>query len=226
MKIIKRNQLTILVLSLMLVTAGYLNYTTKSEEIETSAEAVSINEVNVAGIGDAKLVNSNDIVENTIQEAKITEEEQENLVENTENDITTNNTEETNEVKNETITTNALASNNNQYFANSRLEREKMYSQMVENYQRILENTSISNEQKAIAQNEIDKISKTKNAIMISENLIKTKGIEDCVIFINEKNINVIVKKDELLQEDIAQIQNIISRELEADLENIHIMNK
>ena len=61
---------------------------------------------------------------------------------------------------------------------------------------------------------------------MIAENLIKTKGIEDLVIFINKESINVIVKGDELEKEEIAQIQNIVTRELEADIANVHIMNK
>lgn len=222
MKIIKRNQLTILILALMLVTAGYLNYTSKRGDLEASAEAVTINEVNVAGIGDAKLVNSNDIVENVIQEAKIVEE---NIIENKEDSVSQDNIQEAEQTKKQSVETNSKPVDN-QYFVNSRLEREKMYSQMLENYQRILENTSISNEQKAIAQQEIDKITKNKNAIMISENLIKTKGIEECIIFINEKNINVIVKKEEIKSEDIAQIQNIIARELESSIENIHITNK
>ena len=61
---------------------------------------------------------------------------------------------------------------------------------------------------------------------MIAENLIKTKGIEDLVIFVNEESINVIVKGDALEKEEIAQIQNIVTRELEANIENVHIMNK
>ena len=38
MKIIKRNQLIILVMSLMLITAGYLNFTSDNSAIGTVAE--------------------------------------------------------------------------------------------------------------------------------------------------------------------------------------------
>lgn len=61
---------------------------------------------------------------------------------------------------------------------------------------------------------------------MICDNLIKTKGISDVVIFVNDKSINVIVKADTLEQDTIAQIQNIIAREMNAEIENIHISNK
>ena len=58
---------------------------------------------------------------------------------------------------------------------------------------------------------EIKNINDTKNRIMICENLIKTKGIEDSVMFVNGDSISIIVKTDKIEQEQIAQIQNIIS---------------
>lgn len=225
MKIIKKNQLTILVIALMLVTAGYLNYTSYNGETElTSSTNIVSKEENVAGIGDAKLVNSQDITENVVnnlQTEDIGETEKENLI----ND-TTNNTIENNKTDTENTVTTSSNTNTDEYFVKSRLDREKMYSQMIESYQKILESSLISEEQKAVSQQEINNINKTKNAIMIAENLIKTKGFEECIIFINDKSINIIVKDDEVTPEEIAQIQNIVSRELGSDIENIHITNK
>ena len=62
----------------------------------------------------------------------------------------------------------------------------------------------------------------------LHQKLLKLKVLnwDDTVIFINGKSINIIVKGDDLDKEEIAQIQNIVTRELEADIENIHIMNK
>ena len=71
---------------------------------------------------------------------------------------------------------------------------------------------------------EITKINEQKNALMITENLIKTKGFEDLIIFINDDSINVIIKKEKLSKEDTAQIQSIIAREMNAKIANIHIM--
>ena len=61
---------------------------------------------------------------------------------------------------------------------------------------------------------------------MIAENLIKTKGFQDVVIFVNGQSISVILQGDELKQEEIAQVQNIVAREMKAEIENIHISNK
>lgn len=227
MKIIKKNQLTILIVALMLVTAGYLNYTSYyGETTETLSNDIVIDNENLAGIGDAKLVNSSDLVENEIDNIQEDAKEIDNTEQDLTNETSNSNTEtKTIDTENDAITTSNNISDN-EYFVKSRLDRETMYSQMIESYQKILESSSISNEQKEISQNEINNINKIKNAIMISENLIKTKGFEECILFVNDKSINVIVKKNDLTTEDIAQIQNIISRELGANIEDIHLTNK
>ena len=112
------------------------------------------------------------------------------------------------------------------YFTNSKLERENIYSQTLETYQEIYNNTNSSSEQKSLAIEEISKINKQRNAIMIAENLCIAKGFEDIVIFANASNVSVIVKAEKLEPEQIAQIQNIVSRELEVGAENINISTK
>ena len=61
---------------------------------------------------------------------------------------------------------------------------------------------------------------------MIAENLIKNKGFKDVVIFVNNDSISVVVRAEKLQESDIAQIQSIVKRELNAKVENIHISNK
>ena len=101
-----------------------------------------------------------------------------------------------------------------------------MYYKIIESYQKILENETNEETQKIIKQTEIKNINDIKNKIMICENLIKTKEIEDLIIFVNDKSISVVVRKDKLEQEQIAQIQNIIAREMNTEITNIHISNK
>lgn len=216
MKIIKKNQLTILVLALMLVTAGYLNYNS-NQTVTTEGE--------IASIGDATLVSSNSVIsENTSNANNISNTtngivSNSNLVDNT---VSTNNTSD-----NTTVATNSEAATKNEdYYTFSRLERDTMYSEMLESYQKILDSTTTSSKQKEEAQKEITIINNTKNAIMITENLIKTKGFEDCIVFSNDDSVNAVIKKEKLTKEDTAQIQSIIAREMNSKLENIHIMTK
>lgn len=212
MKIIKKNQLTILVLALMFITAGYLNY---NESIQTSTE--------IGEIGDATFVSSNLSNSSINQVNNTTKNEAENNNINNDNLNEVASSISTNE---DSVQTNSEASDTKEYFSSSRLERDTMYSQMLESYQKILDSTTTNEKQKSAAQEEIDKINKNKNAIMISENLIKTKGFEDVIIFQNDDSISLVIDKKELNKEDIAQVQSIIAREMGAKIEDIHIMNK
>ena len=69
MKILKRNQIIISVLALMLITVGYMSYTSNMHNVvETGA---LMDSEKMAGIGDAKLVNSNSTVDdNSVQNAQ------------------------------------------------------------------------------------------------------------------------------------------------------------
>ncbi len=206
MKVLKRNQLIILVISLMLVTAGYLNFTSTNEKME--------NKDVVAELGDATLVSNNNVVN---------ESQGENKEEKKQND---NESEVINE--NETIGENEAVETNQEdtYFTTSRLERENIYSQMLESYQEIYNNVNSTVEQKNLAIEDISKINEKRNAIMIAENLVKAKGFKDIVIFANANNVSVIIKAEKLEPEQIAQIQNIVSRELEVGAEAISISTK
>lgn len=225
-QILKKNQIIISVIAIMLIAAGYMNYT--SNEKQALETAVLTDSEKYAGIGDATLVSANvadnsDVVNNNegqnIADDSVKKEEIKSNEQNTE---TTENA-----VQNEINTsTTVTETSGDQYFAELRLERDKMYSQMLESYQKILSNSQIPETQKEISENEIKKINDTRNAIMIAENLIKNKGFQDLIIFINGDSISIIVKAKELKEEQIAQIQNIISRELKGEIENIHISNK
>lgn len=200
--ILKKNQIIISAIAIMLIAAGYMSYTTNTKNsLQTAALADT---EQYAELGDATLVSAN-----------ITQDESQN-VENEELDE--------NSIVNYINTSSSVSEN--QYFVESRLERDKMYSQMLESYQNILSNNQISDAQKEISENEIKNINNTRNSIMITENLIKNKGFEDLVIFVNGDSINIIIKTKELSEEQIAQIQNIVSRELNGDIENIHISCK
>lgn len=101
-----------------------------------------------------------------------------------------------------------------------------MYSQMLETYEKVLNSSNSLETQRQSATQEIQKINDTKNSIMICENLILTKGFENNVVFVNGDSVSVIIGATEIKQEEIAQIQNIIAREMKAEISNIHIATK
>ena len=249
MKFFKKNQIIIYVIALMLVTAGYLNYTTNHPD---SSLLVSTDPEELAGIsnlGDAQLVNGNLSHENQSDSNNQKADQTTNSTnkEATQNKGEENQTKQTNTTNttNETSKTNANTSNNNSssgssgssvatnsgvtnnnYFVSSKLERDTMYSQMIETYEKVLNSANALETQKQTATDEITKINQTKNSIMICENLIKTKGFEQNIVFVNGESVSVIIGAQEIKPEEVAQIQNIISRELTSKAENIHIATK
>ena len=236
MKFLKKNQVIIYVTALMLVVAGYMNFTANGDLKSAVQTASSEEELDkMANIGDAQLVSSNVVSNNIVSENQESisnvNDANSNGIANIEKDNTTNteNNNVTNEGKNQNniLETSTKVSNSDEnYFSTSKLERDTMYSQMLETYENILNSSNSLETQKQSATEEIKKINDTKNSIMICENLIKTKGFEDSIIFVNGESISIVVKDNQLTAEKVAQIQNIISREMNAKVENIHISNK
>lgn len=208
--IFKKNQVIISVIAIMLIAAGYMSYTTNNENVMKTS--LLMDEEEYAGLGDAQLVSS-EAVNNNMENVQ-------------ENETTSENMNSVNFDENVEVVDTVAKEKISSYFTESRLERDKMYSQMLESYQKILENNQISDTQREIAQQEVKKINDIRNALMISENLIKNKGFEDIIIFVNGNSVNVVIKAKDLEKEQIAQIQNIVMRELEEDIENIHISCK
>lgn len=193
-----------------LIGIGYLNhsldYNTQIKEVSANdAEEVDFNEIN---IGDVQLVNNdayNNYSANIVPNIQLNEHYEDENIE----DISYYSSE-----------------NEENYFEETRIERDKMYSQMLETYQNLVNSVETPEDQKAISVKEISNITNIKNGIMISENLIKNKGFEDVVILVNKDVVNVVVKAYTLNKEEISKIQNIVERELNADVKNINISNK
>lgn len=250
-KIMKKNQVVILALALMLMTAGYLNYTNNHENENlllaglgdaqlVSANAIDGNDVNQSentgsDLNDQNILNesiktnannvdANAPITNEVVElnSEATDSNEQTQIESNENN---NQVDESQENANQADTTQETSTqtSNDDYFTRSKLERETMYSQMLETYTGILENEKISSEQKDIAENEIKNINDTKNAIMVVEKLFETKGFENAIVLVNSPSVNVVIKAKELSTEQVAQIQNIVQRELKTEIENIHI---
>ena len=203
MKLLKKNQVVIYVIALMLMAVAYLNYTTNTTEQSVEAS------MQMEARDDSKIANNTNNIIST---------------DNANNTVNTDNTASIGDAR--LVSSDDVISNDDDYFSKSKLERDTMYSQMIESYENILNSTNSLEIQKQSATDEIKKINDTKNSIMICENLIQTKGFENSMIFVNGDSISIILKSDELTQEEVAQVQNIISREMHAEIENIHISTK
>ena len=247
----KKNEIVIYAIALMLVTAGYFNYTANIENnsVETYAEETQ-NTLNVVNdiekeVNAEKEDNTNSIEagNNVAKKDSVNRIEEENNVAKDDNNTLPN---ENNTAQKNTENENVEVSSNEKkddeeigdaklvssdsvtdYFVSSKLERDTNYADMISTYTKILEDNSVSETQKNNAMKEITKITNTKNAISVCENILSTKGFDNFVVLVNNNSVNVVVKlKNKLTKEKVAQIQNIVSRELNSKIEDIHITEK
>lgn len=235
LKKFKKSEIAIYAISLMLVAAGYFNYSTFNQKTEeTYSEDVGNISEQYANVGDAVLVSNNETENvtdgninngNVNTNADMVQQENNTSAQNTENNTVAETNAKTTTTSSET--TETKTENETDYYANAKLNRDKMYAEMISNYEKIINNQNASEAQKSIATQEIAKINNTKNAIMISENLIGTKGFNNCVILVNDGSVNVVVNvQGGLNKENVAKLQNIVSRELKVEIDNIHITEK
>ena len=194
--IIKKKEVLLGVLAIFFMLVGFFSYNPIIKK--EYSRIADIQNYSESSLGEATLVSSNDVIE-----------------EDATTDTTTENPSEEIETSAET-----------DYFLEARMARDNTYSENVEIYEKILENTNVSSDQKAIAQNEIANITNEKKTIQTAESLIKMKGFENVVIFKNNSGVSVIVRSDVLLQEQVEQIQNIIEREFQIEGKNINITSK
>ncbi len=197
----KVKQIFLSAIAISLIGIGYANYSLNNTIEVASRE--SSNEIN---LGDVELVSSNPVKEEYIEGIVSNDALNENTI--------------SNEIQ------NYIVEDSTNYFEETRIQRDRMYSETIETYQKLIDSNQTPQEQKSIAAQEISNITSKKNSILIAENLVKNKGFDNVVILENNGNVSVIVKSRNLNQDQISKIQNIVERELNVDVSNINISNK
>ena len=108
--------------------------------------------------------------------------------------------------------------------ANFRYDRDNMYSELSNNYTDVINNSNSSAETIAEYQGKLSELIEEKNQIIMIENMIKSKNIEDVVLIpTNSGKVNVILKVDELNEELVAQVTQIIVDQLDVNANDISI---
>ncbi len=188
MKIIKKSQIAVLSILLMVGVAGYINY--------------KYNPIREKNLGQTMYVNGKDSF--TYDKVGIY------------SDNSSNTDDETTTKSNK---------NDDSTLAVFKYDRDNMYSELSENYNSVIKNEKSSEKEIKEYQQKLSEIIKQKNLIIMVENVIRAKGIEDIVIIpTNNDNINVVIKsKEDLTQQQIAQIQQILVDQLGANANKISI---
>lgn len=213
MTVIKKNQLIVLSLAIMIVVAGYLNFTYKSSDPFAQELTGSIG----GKLGEATLVQDNN------SEMDIGYAEPVSNVLNNQELVTTTPKKEDKQSADPADKT----STSEQYFSETRAEKERIRDQEASLHERVLVISTASKEAQNKAQAGLEAISQKWEKEMIVERLIKAQGFKDAVVFINEGNVNVVVLNgSQLTRQQAAQIQEIVTREAKVSADKIKLVAK
>ena len=214
-RLFRKNQIIITSLAIMIVIAGYLNFTaeqTKPVKQEAAAEtAEKIREENIQAEEAAAGA-----------EADITSFPDEDLASVSAEAESTADTEtpEGEKVGEAVLTSSASAG---AFSASAKLNREQVRSKNEASLLEIINNTDISEDMKAAAIASMNRMTDRAEKELDAELLLEAKGFKDSVVSINDDSVDVIVGAVEITDEQKAQIEDIVTRKTERNVSDIVI---
>ncbi len=214
-RLFRKNQIIITSLAIMIVIAGYLNFTadqTKPVKQEATAEtAEKIREENIQAEEAAAGA-----------EADITSFPDEDLASVSAEAESTADTEtpEGEKVGEAVLTSSASAG---AFSASAKLNREQVRSKNEASLLEIINNTDISEDMKADAIASMNRMTDRAEKELDAELLLEAKGFKDSVVSINDDSVDVIVGAAEITDEQKAQIEDIVTRKTERNVSDIVI---
>lgn len=202
--LIKKNQLMITALAIMLAIAGYLQFAGNNLEEE---EYLAVN---------------NGVNEITYEELESLDSEVEILMDDyLEEDMTVAQVQpEAGEIPGEAVFT---TSNGVAVLSEAKLMKEQVRAKNKETLLEIVNSTGLTDMQKQDAVNTMVEMTAIAEKETAAEILLQAKGFEDVVVSINEGAVDVVVNLAELTDAQRAQIEDIVKRKTEIGAENIII---
>ncbi|MGN0466689.1 MAG: SpoIIIAH-like family protein [Lachnospiraceae bacterium] len=202
---VKKNQMLITALAVMIAVAGYLNFSGRDLSVVKEGEE------------------SQEVIEQTADGSIFSKEEIEKKEQEGENAQASNDDEVSAPVKDsleesematdtqigEAVLTSANVSN---YIASTKMEREQTYAKAKENLQSIIEDANVSNAQKEEAVAKKTALSDTMEKEAATEQLLGSKGFLNSIVTIQDDSVDVCVQAQELSSVQKAQIEDIVTR--------------
>lgn len=113
------------------------------------------------------------------------------------------------------------------YFSKARMERMTSRDKAEETLKNIIGGGDSTEEEKTVAAKDAAAMTSLMESESKIESLIKAAGFEDCVVYLDGENANIVVKsgKDGLEASQAAQIKDILLSEVDVANENIRIFD-
>lgn len=197
---VRRNQIVIAGLAVMIAVAGYLNYSGK-----------------LLGGRDSSKETSGDL--NNMELLDISEED----VTASNGDIKSNDNEEDGTVEGtpgEAVLTSGEASG---VVAEAKVTREQVRAKNKESLMEIIDNKNLSDAQKQEAVDQLLQMTELAEKEAAAETMLASKGFKEAVVSLTSDGADVVVSAAELSEANRAQIEDIVNRKTGVAAENIVI---
>ncbi|MDE5909077.1 MAG: SpoIIIAH-like family protein [Lachnospiraceae bacterium] len=238
---VKKNQIMITALAIMIAVAGYLNFAGSritEEEIMTAgsdtvvADEQSVAETDVASLfeisdedmeqavyGEIESLDSDVVLQ---QENYLDETMDEVMAENMPVDVAqgVDNQLSEGETPGEAVFTSSASLNT---LSGARLLKEQTRAKNKETLLEIINNVNISEEQKQEAVDNMIAITDVAEKETAAEILLESKGFDDVVVSITDSTVDVVVNAAELTEAQRAQIEDIVIRKTGVSADSIII---
>lgn len=100
------------------------------------------------------------------------------------------------------------------YFAEAKLSRTKSRDEAIDALKYMLEDADLDSEKMAELAMAATSMAKTIETEGKIENLIKAKGFQDCMVYLAEDKVDVIVRCEDMTDSEAAQIKDVILGEV------------
>ena len=232
--VVRKNQIIITALAVMIVVAGYLNFT--GQEISTSGLVSSQNKENAMASAtpsakvetiqtesDTNVKTDEKADKKTAEKADKKTDKKADKKADTTTDISADDTgsddytvtDDGEVVASEENPGEAVMVSNSigsDYFSSAKLAREQSRAKNKETLMEIINNKSLETKDKKSAVNQVAAITKAAEKENAAELMLEAKGFEDAVVSISDGNADVVINAAELSNQQIAQVQDIVKR--------------
>ncbi len=217
---VKKNQVMITALALMIAVAGYLNFAgnriTQEEIVTTGSDTVETAKVtgNDSQYEDIQSMDS----ELVLEEDNYLEQSMDDILaeditvdeENADLEAGSDSVEEiTGDVPGEAVFTSVAGMDS---LSGAKLLKEQTRAKSKETFLEIINNTNIAEEQKQEAIDGMIALTDVAEKETAAEILLEAKGFEDVVVSITDDMVDVVVNTAELTEAQRAQIEDIVVR--------------
>ena len=199
MFVIKRNQVVVTALAVMIAAAGYLNFQESrgSEGNQTALQLTEEGDV-TALVDYAALPDDMDTAETDPITAETTGD-------------------------GAAVFVSANTADSASYFAEAKLDREQSRAKQKDILNDMLENKNISQEQKEKCTESMMELQQRIEKETAAEAMIESKGFNEAYVRMDDDTVDVVVDKDKLTDAEVAQIEDIVKRKTGMDTSKIRI---